>query len=266
MNKHEKIDANIFIATPSYGGVVTTHYVCGLTDLYRMADLHGFSLQMHFSSYESLICRARNEMVADFLADDSFTHLMWIDSDIGFKGADVVRLLQRDRPVVAGVYPLKTDGWPSEGLTEPLPVGTTKADFQARYAQYPANGFADMREPDITGFLDVVDAPTGFMLIKREVFIALARRFPELAYRPYGCTDKQTGRHYAFFDTSIDPHSLRYLSEDYTFCRRVAAIGITPAIDTQSNLIHQGSATFQGDLSRSLGLPRPVYNPVTAAA
>jgi hypothetical protein len=260
-----KIHANVFVATPSYGGHVSTTYVRGLLELYDTADLHGFGLQINFNSFDSLITRARNTMVAEYLADDRFTHLMWIDGDIGFEGSDVARLLLADRPVVAGVYPLKTDGWPSEGLPEALVAGTTKADFQARFARYPANAVSGSMDPDENGFLDVIDAPTGFMLIKREVFLKLASSFPELRYRPnlVGRQDhnegKMSGLHYAFFDTMIDRESGIYLSEDYAFCRRIAAIGITPAIDTRSNLTHQGSAMFQGDLGRSLERQRVAY-------
>ncbi|CAN7237160.1 hypothetical protein [Caballeronia sp. dw_19] len=261
-----KIKANVFVATPSYGGVVTTSYVHGLLDLYDTADEHGFGLWVNFNSFDSLITRARNTMVAEYLADDRFTHLMWIDGDIGFKGSDVVRLLQADRPLVAGVYPLKTDGWPSEGLPEALPAGTKKVDFRARFARYPATSVSAELEPDENGFLDVIDAPTGFMLIKREVFLKLASSFPELRYRadlvdrPDHKTGKIAGNHYAFFDTMIDPQSGSYLSEDYAFCRRCAAIGITPAIDTKSNLSHQGSAVFEGDLGRSLERQRAEYH------
>jgi hypothetical protein len=93
-----------------------------------------------------------------FVGRDALTHLMWIDGDIGFKGSDVVRLLLADRPVVAGVYPLKTDGWPLQGLPEALPAGMTKADFQAHFARYPASARLDGLEPDSNGFLDVIDA------------------------------------------------------------------------------------------------------------
>jgi hypothetical protein len=235
--------------------------VHGLLDLYDTADQHGFGLKISFNNFDSLITRARNTMVAEYLADERFTHLMWIDGDIGFKGADVVRLLLADRPVVA-VYPLKTDGWPLQGLAEALPGGTTKADFRARFARYPATVFAGELEPDADGFLDVIDAPTGFMLIKREVFLKLAQGFPELRYspdlvdRPDHTSGHMTGFHYGFFDTMIDPQSRTYLSEDYAFCRRIAALGITPAIDTRSNLTHQGTAVFDRDLSRTLTLQR----------
>jgi hypothetical protein len=253
-----KIPANVLVATPNYGGLLTTGYVHGLLDLYDTADLHGFGLKVNFNSFESLITRARNTMVAEFLADDRFTHLMWIDSDVGFKGSDIVRLLLADRPVVAGVYPLKSEGWPSSGLPEALPAGTTRADFRARFARYPVTGFADALEPDENGFLHVLDAPTGFMLIKREFFLKLANAFPELQYKP-DLIDRpdhnggtMTRFHYGFFDTMIHPETRAYLSEDYAFCRRIAQIGIIPAVDTNSDLTHQGTAIFEGNLSRSL--------------
>ena len=266
-----KIPANVYVATPSYGGVVTTSYVHGLLDLYDTADQHEFGLKINFNSFDSLITRARYTMVAEYLADDRFTHLMWIDGDIGFKGSDVVRLLLADRPVVAGVYPLKTDGWPSRGLPGALPAGTTKADFRSRFASYPATAASGKLEPDENGFLDVIDAPTGFMLIKREVFLKLVSRFPELHYRaglvdrPDHNVGKIAAFHYAFFDTMIDPQGT-YLSEDYAFCRRIAAIGITPAIDTRSNLTHQGSAVFEGDLGRSLARQRAAFHASGAGA
>jgi hypothetical protein len=262
LTTHNKIAANVFVATPSYGGVVTTSYVGGLLDLYDTADLYGFGIKISFNSFDSLITRARNTMVAEFLADERFTHLMWIDGDIGFKGSDVIRLLQANRPLVAGLYPLKTDGWPLHGLPEALPPGTTKADFQARFGCYPATAFSGNLEPGSDGFLDVIDAPTGFMLIKREVFSALIHAFPELRYnpglvgRPEHNDGPMSGHHYAFFDTMIDQHSRAYLSEDYTFCRRAGAIGIQPAVDMQSALTHQGTAVYEGDLPRMLQFHR----------
>jgi hypothetical protein len=263
----EKIQANVYVATPSYGAVVTTDYVLGLLDLYDVSARYGFGLRTHFNSFDSLVTRARNTMVAEFLADSRFTHLMWIDGDIGFKGADVVRLLKANRPVVAGVYPLKSDGWPRAGLPQALTAGTTKADFEALFATYPAVAQTDKLNPDADGFLDVLYAPTGFMLIQREVFLALMRHFPELQCRTRmkDREDDDTGvlgtLHYAFFDTMIDPQTRTYLSEDFAFCQRIASIGITPAVDTRSNFTHQGVAVFRGDLARSLELQRETSRP-----
>jgi hypothetical protein len=247
---------HLHIATPSYGATVTVGYVTGLLDLLGQANQTGLQVTVGFSSFESLVTRARNTMVANFLAEDRFTHLMWIDSDIGFTAADVMRLVQADRPVAAGVYPKKLDLWPAQGLPEAIPAGAVKADFLARFAQYPVNAHFDTAEPDADGFLEVVDAPTGFMLIRREVFLKLIQRFPGARYLPYESAPAARPFHYTFFDTMVCPETGHYLSEDYAFCRRIGEIGVRPVIDTRSNLRHQGVANFEGDFARSLALYR----------
>ncbi|GJH29102.1 hypothetical protein [Caballeronia novacaledonica] len=247
---------HIYIATPSYGGSATTCYINGLLDLVNSRFHSGITFTVGFNNFESLITRARNVMVANFLANEEFTHLMWIDSDIGFTAADVLRLVRADRLVAAGVYPKKTEGWPQGGLEAALPAGTRHSDFRARYSRFPVSARVAADAPDADGFLEVVDAPTGFMLIKREVFVALMRHFPDLRYTPYEsdlgvtATRGATDFHYAFFDTMIDPETGFYLSEDYAFCRRVARIGVRPVIDTRSSLIHQGSVKFEGSFGR----------------
>jgi hypothetical protein len=228
--------------------MVAVDYLVGFVDLYAAASKYGFSLTSRFITSESLITRARNMLVAQFLADPSFTHLMWIDSDVGYTGDDFVRLLQSNYRVVAGVYPIKSDGWPEQGISEPLPAGTTQADFRAKYASYPMNLEANHSGDDGNGFVEVLDAPTGFMLIERGVFLELIQRHPELAYKSSGDT------HYAFFDTMIDPVTRTYLSEDFAFCRLIRGIGIRPFVDMRSKLMHQGVARYAGDLERSLSM------------
>jgi hypothetical protein len=80
MMNDEKIRANVYVATPSYGAVIATDYVLGLLDLYDVSTTYGFGLRTHSNSFDSLITRALNTMVAEFLADSRFTHLMWISS------------------------------------------------------------------------------------------------------------------------------------------------------------------------------------------
>ena len=53
-----------------------------------------------------------------------------------------------------------------------------------------------------------------------------------------------------FFDTIQDPEDNRYLSEDYTFCRRLQKIGGEIWIDLSTKLNHVGSYTFEGDVSK----------------
>ncbi|MDM0054691.1 hypothetical protein [Variovorax fucosicus] len=243
-----------FVATPNYGGLLTSTYVRSLLGLANLAWTHGFALQTRFLDGDSLITRARNRLVAEFMADARWTHLFWIDADIGFEPEAALRLLLSGHEVVAGIYPLKTDGWPAEGLRAPLPVGTTRADFEARHAHFPFNAMSQIRQTDADGFVEVLDAPTGFMLIERSVFTRLAAAMPELRYTPDAALGAHAAAwpHYRFFDVMAEPDNGRYLTEDYAFCRRWQAIGGKVFADTHSRLEHQGLRTYTGDLRRTL--------------
>ncbi|MGR4868902.1 hypothetical protein ACIPRI_08510 [Variovorax sp. LARHSF232] len=251
-------DIRPYIATPNYGGVLCTSYVRSLLGLVNLAYSHGFSMQTRFLDGDSLITRARNRMVAEFMADPRWTHLFWIDADIGFEPEAALRLLLSGHDVVAGVYPHKIDAWPAQGLDEALPAGSTRADFEARYGSFPANLLAG-GEVDADGFMEVLDAPTGFMLIARRVFDKMAAALPELRYTPDGAGHPliRQGQsapppHYRFFDVLAEPDNGRYLTEDYAFCRRWQSIGGKVHVDARSRLTHQGHKTYTGDFGRAL--------------
>ncbi|MDA7418744.1 hypothetical protein PGB34_20415 [Xenophilus arseniciresistens] len=246
-----------FIATPSYSGTLGSHYVRSLMGLVNAAWTHGFAMHTRFLDGDSLIPRARNRLVAEFMADARWTHLFWIDADIGFEPEDALRLLLAGRPVVAGIYPQKTDGWPAQGLAQALPAGSTREDFEARHAVFPINlDPGHTTGADADGFMPVLDAPTGFMLIERSVFTRLAQAMPELRYTPDHMDDAAQAAlaHYRFFDVWAEPGNGRYLSEDFAFCRRWQSIGGQIHVDTRSRLSHTGSRIYRGDFARRLAI------------
>ena len=57
---------------------------------------------------ESLGTRARNTLVANFLDNDSFTHLLFIDADIGFEAKSLKRFLEYDKEVLCGTLSYET--------------------------------------------------------------------------------------------------------------------------------------------------------------
>ena len=247
-------DIRPFVATPSYGGMLSSGYVRSLLGLVNLAWTHGFAMQTRFLDGDSLVTRARNRLVAEFMADARWTHLFWIDADIGFAPEAALRLLLAGREVAAGVYPLKTDGWPADGLAQALPAGSTRADFEARHARFAAQALDAPRTVDADGFVEVMDAPTGFMLIARPVFERLAAAMPELRYTPDPGEDLRARgwAHYRFFDVLAEPGNGRYLGEDYAFCQRWRATGGQVFIDARSDLEHQGLRTYTGDFGRAL--------------
>jgi hypothetical protein len=127
---------NVLFATPCYISAVSMNYVVSLFGMTLDAGQLGLPCTLHMHS-ESLITRGRNNIVRKFLAEEKFTHLFWIDSDIAFNAASVFRLLLADRDVAAGAYPMKSFKWPDEGISG----GMTYKQFQLRHTDYPFNQF-----------------------------------------------------------------------------------------------------------------------------
>ena len=155
------------IMTPSHDGKYFHNYTLSLLNIVHTNASLGLPLQVMMQRGESLITRARNNCVAKFLENKEWTHLFWIDSDIGFSPDSFYRLLLADKDVVAGVYPLKRENWPKAGL----PTGMTQADFERMYTSYTVNTNDKNENGEIVlkvdedGFMKVHDAPTGFMVI-----------------------------------------------------------------------------------------------------
>ncbi|WP_309791815.1 MULTISPECIES: hypothetical protein [Caballeronia] len=177
------------------------------------------------------------------------THLFWIDADIGFTPEQVLRLLLAGRDVVAGVYPLKRIDWTGE-----IPAGLTQAQFLERALRYPVNSHDGARlEVDDDGFMEVDEAPTGFMCIRRAVLETMIARMPELRYVPDAPPDSPLhGYCHRFFDVMVEPETGRYLSEDYAFCRRWRDSGGKVYVDARSTLEHHGAYTYRGDFGAAL--------------
>ena len=108
----EKLRKNkLFVATPMYGGMSHGMYVKSCLDLQALCANYGVEVRFSFIFNESLITRARNYLVDEFLRSDC-THLMFIDSDIGFDPNDVIALSViaaegTDKHIVCGPYPKK---------------------------------------------------------------------------------------------------------------------------------------------------------------
>jgi hypothetical protein len=249
------------IATPCHGSSVFLNY---LLSAIRFQEAYFFSvgkrLDFFFRHGDSLVTRARNDCVAYFLSNPDFTHLFWIDSDIGYSPEAAFRLLLADRDVVAGVYPLKREDWPANGV----PQGTTRQRFEELYTRYTVNtgrlGEDVVLMVDAEGFMKVREAPTGFMCIKRRVFDRLIAAYPDLRYVPDWPEGSAPGDgvHYRFFDVTVDPESRRYLSEDYGFCRLWEKIGGEMYVDANSNLSHAGERLYTGDFGATLRSALPV--------
>jgi hypothetical protein len=198
---------------------------------------------------ESLVHRARNLAVARFYQKvEQATHFLFIDADIHFDPESVLRLIRSNHDVCVASYPKKCVMW--DQVAEHLRSGGTGKDL-ARVAASLVMNFKYANTPIKDGFAEVLDGPTGFMLIKRDVFTKMHAYYPELL-----CNNDHQNRdleqYYAVFDCMIDPDSKRYLSEDYAFCRRWQKMGGQIFADCMTVLGHVGNIRFQGSLEQRL--------------
>ena len=86
----------LFVATPMYGGMSHGLYVKSCLDLQTIMMKYGIEVKFSFLFNESLITRARNYLVDEFLRS-GFTHLLFIDSDIHYDPNDIMALMALDK-------------------------------------------------------------------------------------------------------------------------------------------------------------------------
>ena len=255
----------LFVATPMYGGMNHGMYMKSCLDLQSICSQYGIEIRFSFIFNESLITRARNYLVDEFLRAEGFTHLLFIDADIHFDPRDVIACLALDKDVVGGPYPKKSIKWASvkEGVKkhpdiEPGDMEKLAGDFV--FNPVPGTEKFSVAEP-----VEVLELGTGFMMVKRHVFDKFREAYPEFSYRPdhVGQANFDGQRYiHAYFDTVIDRKrkvvvngeerefggSDRYLSEDYMFCQWWRNIGgqiwLCPWMKTH----HIGTYAFTGDM------------------
>ena len=250
-------ERKIFVATPMYGGMCGGQYTKSTADLSKLATHYGMEVEFFYLFNESLITRARNYCVDEFLRNENFTHLMFIDSDIGFNANDVLSLAALASPdseydILCGPYPKKTISWEKikmavdKGFADENPQKL--ANYVGDYVFNPAEG---QNEIALNAPVEVLEGGTGFMMIQRKTFEKYAEAYPELMYLP----DHVRSDHFdgtreimCYFDALIDPKSKRYLSEDYMFCQWARAAGLKVWMCPWMNMSHTGSYVFGGSL------------------
>jgi hypothetical protein len=211
----------LFIGIPAYQPVYPQFFMC-ILDMVR--SVTGF--QLGVSVGDSLVGRARNHLVADFL-DSPCDTLLQIDSDILFTAQHIERITSHGEGIVGGFYPRKSDG--------PL--------------AWIANGFNDEpKAPDERGLVELMYIGTGFLCVKREVFEKMKEHWPADNYVGDGPAKRPE---HNFFPVGVVPNRCdktgktnRYLSEDWYFCERALQLGLKVWGDSKVILQHVGAAVY----------------------
>jgi len=208
----------VHICMPCYGGMLTESTFMSYIKWSNTCRQLGLDWTIETMTNESLISRARNTLVAKFLNTPGSTHLMFVDADIGWEPWHLLVMLNADKDVIGGLYPMKT-----------MPV------------KWVVNGFEGAKEEG--PLQEVSKTGTGFMLIKRHVFEKLSRHPAVKTFANDIGLPKELDPHMkTYFDTAVREN--RYYSEDWTFCENWRDFGGEVWVDKRVLLKHTGTYVF----------------------
>lgn len=256
----------IYIATPAYGGWLSVNYVNSLMATMNLCTNLGIPFSTAFLYNESLITRARNKMVSDYLHKSEFSDFFFIDADIGFDPNDIVSLLLHPEEVIAVACPRK-----NLRLDRVFQAGKEAAKANGHATQFSLTDMHKMCGEFVLNFppeaqpssinlgrlLEVKDAGTGIMRIQRPVFKKMQEAYPDRWYLPMSGEDSEARLPmFMYFQACIDQETAKnnpggypdYISEDYSFCRDARKAGMKIHVAPWIKSTHMGSYMFQGDM------------------
>ena len=213
---------SFLIASPQYGGQCTSAFFTSCVALEEALTLSGVKHNWLVTTNESLIARARNTSVMEFLKHD-YQKLLFLDADIEFSPEDVSKLWNMDVPIACAAYSMKRKDFPLSAWV----------------------GGKLMRMTDLTDKpnpLEVDFCGTGFLLIDRAVFDKMKESRPDDVH----IEGQSLEECFTWFNTTVeDDRGKRiFLSEDYFFCKRARELGYSILMDTSIRLKHWGTWAY----------------------
>uniref|UniRef100_A0A6C0HU14 Glycosyltransferase 2-like domain-containing protein n=1 Tax=viral metagenome TaxID=1070528 RepID=A0A6C0HU14_9ZZZZ len=272
----------LYILTPCFGGVCYVNYVQSMIATLELFHQFGFPIQFEFCKSDSLITRARNNLIAKAMADTEMTHVLFIDNDLMWNPMNILKMILAEKGIVGGIYPLKKYHW-SRLVGEDLSKTRSRcADelvvddqnkieewldkrnqsvlksyvpddvmIQSRLLSFNVNHLGNHLEID-DNLAKVRHIPTGFMLIQRSTIEKMHESFAETKYTDdVGfLTQEENKFAYALFECGV--REGHYFSEDWMFCERWIQLGGDIWADVSISLTHTGIEDYRGSYLASL--------------
>ena len=250
----------VLIATPSYGGTVTTEYAVSVINLKAVLAAHGIESQVVFQNLAEII-RVRNYFATKMLESPDFTHLLFVDADMQFRHETVLHMLAFEKSVVGCLYPKRV--LDSQKLYQ---QAQEEGSFERNYArtvefvgEAGVRLFAQANQESHKGGLSQLElvggrfarstfAGTGLMLIRRDVFSIIKDMCSDLWLDKVSGIYKQWGLESGVLQCfeSLRGEDGVFASEDISFCRRWTEIcGGEIWVDVKDEIGHMGQIMVQ---------------------
>ncbi len=216
---------SLMIALPCYGGQVSEKTTSGLFNLGKMLVRNDVPHGLLTLANSSLISQGRSKIANFFVNNTDYEWLFFLDSDIGFDPADVLKLMKSGKSIACAAYPMKT-----------IPI---------RY-----NFTVSQPEQRERNLLKIESMGLGFAMIHRSVFLDIKNAYgAELHYIPddgssnvpHSQEEKYNSYHY-FLEMKKNGS---YMAEDISFFARARSVGHAAWLDTEVELCHIGSHVFR---------------------
>ena len=253
----------LYILTPHYGGMCHVTYMnCLISTISRMKEV-GVELHLEFCNNDSLVSRARTNLVARAMTNPNMTHMLFIDNDITWDPDSILKLVTADKPIVGGIYPLKHYNWDKLVSTNPDKPNVVQDWIDRKNQSMFKDAIQDVdmvhhrmlsynlnlttTSLQIENNLATVrHIATGFMMIKRKVIEKMQLAFPSTKYvDDVGFLSlKESEQAFALFDCGVEEG--HYFSEDWLFCHRWTKMGGAIHVDVTINLNHTGPVDYRG--------------------
>ena len=203
----------VLIGTPAHDGRLDVWYCNSLVNTIRLSAVHKVRIDPIYVSYDSLVQRARNDLVRMALEED-YDDLIFIDSDEEWDPEWIFALLNHPVDVVGATVVKKQDG-PTLFNIKALPEGLEIKN----------------------GLIEVACVGTGFLRISRKALQAVWDVSEE--YKNEGRTCRMV------FDVRVENGEL--VSEDNIFCNKWRSTGGKVFIDPSMTCNHIGVKKFSGN-------------------
>lgn len=239
----------IYLATPVHSEC-SIHYTQSLLSFQLACAKRNIMVSFALLK-SSLVTQGRNLCVSNFLeSKDPYTHFLFVDSDIEFDPETIFTMLEKDKEVIAAPYPLKSIDW--DKISKRIKGKEVDGSMMSMMGYTWPIKLENSKEVFIDkGVMEVTHAPTGCMLIKKQVFQKMMQAYPNLKIeQPTMVNGEENTKpyYYNFFDTYHEPETKRYYGEDFGFCKRWTEIGGKCYLYVADNITHIGEYRYTGNL------------------
>jgi glycosyltransferase involved in cell wall biosynthesis len=203
----------VMIGTPAFDGRVDVWYANSLVNTVKLAMQRQVELVPIYMSYDSLVQRARNDIVRLAIEED-FDDLIFIDSDEEWNPEWIFKLLDLKEEVIGVPVVKKSDQMMFN--IKALPTGLKQLQ---------------------NGLMEVEAVGTGFMKISKSALKKVWDASPEYKNEGRSCR--------MVFDIKIENGDL--VSEDNVFCQKWRSLGGKVYIEPTMTCNHIGIKKYQGN-------------------